>query len=151
MRYPTSLVRDLAMHDVVSVAAGTNLKDCALAMRNSHVGSLVLLDAEARPVGLITDRDIVVEAVAEGLDPASLRAGDIAAKPVATVRDVDDLQEALARMRECGVRRLPVVAATGHVAGVISLDDILAALADQFDAVARVLIAERAKERSTRP
>ncbi len=120
-------------------------------MREKHVGSLVLVDpGSRRPLGIVTDRDIVVEAVAVGLDPMTITAGDIAAKPVVTVRDDEDVLEALARMRENGVRRLPVTGADGQLAGVLSLDDLLAAMSEQFDSIMRVMIAERTKEGATR-
>lgn len=151
MRTPTTIVRDLAIHKVVTVASNTTLRDCAQAMREEHVGSVVLVDpGNPRPVGIITDRDIVVEAVAVGLDVTTLTAGDIAAKPVVTVRDDEDVLDALARMRENGVRRLPVTASNGHLAGVLSLDDLLGALSEQFDSIVRVMIAERTKEGATR-
>ena len=80
MRTPTTAIRDLAIHKVVTVASDTSLRDCAQAMREKHVGSLVLVDpGSRRPLGIVTDRDIVVEAVAVGLDPTTITAGDIAA------------------------------------------------------------------------
>jgi len=151
MRTPTTIVRDLAIHKVVTVTSNTTLRDCAQAMREEHVGSVVLVDpGSPRPVGIITDRDIVVEAVAVGLDVTTLTAGDIATKPVITVRDDEDVLDALARMRENGVRRLPVTGPHGHLAGVLSLDDLLAALSEQFDSIVRVMVAERTKEGVTR-
>jgi len=151
MRTPTTAIRDLAIHKVVTVASDTSLRDCAQVMREKHVGSLVLVDpGSRRPLGIVTDRDIVVEAVAVGLDPKTITAGDIAAKPVVTVRDDEDVLEALARMRENGVRRLPVTGPGGQLAGVLSLDDLLAAMSEQFDSIMRVMIAERTKEGATR-
>ena len=151
MRTPTTAIRDLAIHKVATVPSDTSLRDCAQAMREKHVGSLVLVDpGSRRPLGIVTDRDIVVEAVAVGLDPMTITAGDIAAKPVVTVRDDEDVLEALARMRENGVRRLPVTGADGQLAGVLSLDDLLAAMSEQFDSIMRVMIAERTKEGATR-
>jgi len=151
MRTPTTAVRDLAIHKVVTVTSTTTLRDCAQTMREEHVGSVVIVDpGSPRPLGIITDRDIVIEAVAVGLDVTTLTAGDIAAKPVITVRDDEDVLDALARMRENGVRRLPVTGSHGHLAGVLSIDDLLAALSDQFDSIVRVMVAERTKEGATR-
>jgi CBS domain-containing protein len=151
MRTPTTTIGDLAVHKVVTAPSNASLRDCALAMREKHVGSVVLVDpANARPVGIVTDRDIVVEAVAVGLDPAAITAGDIAAKPVVAVHEKEDVLEALARMRENGVRRLPVTDTNGRLTGVLTLDDVVASLAEQFDSVVRVIVAERAKEGETR-
>jgi len=151
MRTPTTAVRDLAIHKVVTVTSNTTLRDCAQTMREEHVGSVVIVDpGSPRPLGIITDRDIVIEAVAVGLDVTTLTAGDIAAKPVITIRDDEDVLDALARMRENGVRRLPVTGPHGHLSGVLSIDDLLAVLSEQFDSIVRVMVAERTKEGATR-
>ncbi|HYA59493.1 MAG TPA: CBS domain-containing protein [Burkholderiaceae bacterium] len=151
MRTPTTAVRDLAIHKVVTVTSNTTLRDCAQTMREEHVGSVVIVDpGSPRPLGIITDRDIVIEAVAVGLDVTTLTAGDIAAKPVITIRDDEDVLDALARMRENGVRRLPVTGPQGHLSGVLSIDDLLAVLSEQFDSIVRVMVAERTKEGATR-
>jgi signal-transduction protein with cAMP-binding, CBS, and nucleotidyltransferase domain len=136
---------------VVTVTADTCLRDCASVMREKHIGSLVLIDPDSkRPLGIVTDRDIVVEAVAVGLDPATITAGDVAVKPLVTVGDHEDILDALARMRENGVRRLAVTGSRGQLAGVLSLDDLLGATAQQLDSIASVVLAEKAKESATR-
>jgi len=151
MRTPTTIVRDLAIPKVVTVTSNTTLRDCAHAMREEHVGSVVIVDpGSPRPIGIVTDRDIVVEAVAVGLDVTTLTAGDIAAKPVVTVRDDEDILDALSRMRENGIRRLPVTGSHGQLAGVLSLDDLMAAVSEQLDSMVRVMVAERTKENTTR-
>ena len=151
MRTASTLVRDIASHEVVTVASGATLRECAKAMRERHVGSVVLVDPDSpRPVGVVTDRDIVIEAVAVGLDVATITVGDIATRPLVSVREDEDLVEAMARMRECGVRRLPVTGPNGHLSGMLALDDVISALAEQADAIVRVMAAERAKETATR-
>jgi signal-transduction protein with cAMP-binding, CBS, and nucleotidyltransferase domain len=151
MRISSTLVRDLASHEVVTMASGATLLECAQAMRARHVGSVILVDPDnLRPLGVVTDRDIVIEAVAVGLDVSTLTVGDIAVRPVVAVAEHEDVVEAMARMRECGVRRLPVTGANGHVSGILALDDVIAALAEQADAIVRVIAAERAKETVTR-
>jgi CBS domain-containing protein len=122
-------------------------------MRNQHVGSVIVIDVKGRrenPVGIVTDRDIVIEAVAVDLDPTTLTAGDVMTTPLATVSENDDILDALARMRERGVRRLPVVTDGGELAGIIAVDNLLEALAEQLDAVVRVIKAEQTKETALR-
>lgn len=143
-------VRHFANRRIATAARETTLADCAKRMREGHVGSLVVVDGN-RPVGVVTDRDIVVEAVAQGIDPATLRAGDVMAAILATIREDDDLIDALARMREHGVRRLVVVARDGGLGGIVALDDLLAVLSEQFTAAVEVLAAERTRENETRP
>jgi CBS domain-containing protein len=118
-------------------------------MRSEHVGSVIVAEG-SQPAGIVTDRDIVIEVVATGLDPATLTAGDIMSTPLATVRESDDILDALARMRERGVRRLGVVDADGRLTGVLAVDNLLEALAEQIDGVVRVLKAEQTKETLTR-
>ncbi|MCX8005204.1 MAG: CBS domain-containing protein [Burkholderiaceae bacterium] len=149
MRAQTTQVRDLAVRAVVKVDRDTTVADCARIMRSEHVGSVIVTDG-ARGEGIVTDRDIVIEVVATGLDPATLTAGDIMSTPLATVRESDDLLDALARMREQGVRRLGVVDDEGRLTGVLAVDNLLEALAEQIDGVVRVLKAEQTKETQTR-
>ncbi len=153
MRARTVTVRDLAAQEVVTVTPTTTLIECAKIMRTQHVGTVVVIDDQGStdtPRGIVTDRDIVIEAVAVGLDPATLTASDVMAEPLATVRDSDDILDALARMREHGVRRLPVLDSAGHLAGIIAVDNLLEALAEQLDAVVRVVKAEQTREAMTR-
>jgi len=153
MRARTVTVRDLAAHEVVTVTPTTTLIECAQIMRAQHVGSVVVIDDQGQrddPRGIVTDRDIVIEAVAVGLDPSTLTAGDVMTTPLAVVRDSDDILDALARMRERGVRRLPVLDDSGHLSGIVTVDNLLEALAEQFDAIVRVLKAEQTRETATR-
>ena len=155
MRLKSATLRDVARRAVVTVPAGASLAECAQVMRREHVGALLVVGerdsgGRTRPLGMVTDRDIVVEAVAVALDPATLTAGDVMSRPLASVRDSDDLLDALARMREHGVRRLPVLDASERLIGIVSIDDLLEALLESLDAVVGVLRAEQAKEASTR-
>lgn len=153
MRAKSVRIGDLAVRDVVTVTPQTTLTECAKIMRAQHVGSVVVLDDKGRrdkAAGIVTDRDIVIEAVAVALDPATLTAGDIMSQPLATVREDDDILDALAKMREAGVRRLPVLDAAGNLTGLLSVDNVLEALAEQVDSVVGVLKAEQTKETVTR-
>jgi CBS domain-containing protein len=146
-------VRDLAAHEVVTVTPSATLAECAQIMRNQHVGSIVVIDDQEsrdQPRGIVTDRDIVVEAVALGLDPTTLTAGDVMTTPLATVADSDDILDALARMREHGVRRLPVLGEGGHLSGIVTVDNLLEALAEQLDAVVSVIKTEQSRETNIR-
>jgi len=154
MRLPSTSLRDLATREVETVGVETTLTECAQKMRHTHVGCVVVAEPagdELKPLGILTDRDIVIEAVAPGLDPSTLTAGDVMSRPLASVRESDDLLDALARMRERGVRRLPVLDADGMLYGLVSVQDVLGALAQQTEAVVGVLMAEHSKEAALRP
>lgn len=153
MRAKTITVRDLATHQVVTIQPTATLAECAQIMRNQHVGSLIVVrddDQRDTPVGIVTDRDIVVETVAVGLDPNTLTAADVMTAPLATVREMDDVLDALAAMRGNGVRRLPVVNADGALRGIIALDNLVEALAEQLDAIVGVIKAGQTKETALR-
>jgi CBS domain-containing protein len=123
-------------------------------MHDEHVGCLVVVedsDGTVFPVGVLTDRDIAIEVVAFGLDPATMTAGDVMSERPAVVEEDDDLLDALAHMRERGVRRLPVVRPDGALSGMLALDNLLEALGEEIDGVLGVMRAQRTKELRTRP
>jgi CBS domain-containing protein len=149
MRARTVLARHLATGDVATVGRDMPLVECARVMRNQHVGSLIVVDQSVdgpRPVGIITDRDIVVEAVAVDLDTKAMTAGDLMSTALVTVRQNEDIVSALARMREAGVRRLPVIDEHGRLTGILAVDNLLEAVNEQLDALVGVIKAEQTRE-----
>jgi len=152
-RIRSTLVRDIDVREVITVRPEATLAECAQIMRENHVGSLVVIDDQrgvTRPIGIVTDRDIVLEVVAPLLDPRSLTAAEVMAPTLATVHEDDDLIDVLARMREQGVRYVPVTTAAGALAGIVAMDDLLAVLAEQLSRIVEVCAAERTREIETR-
>jgi CBS domain-containing protein len=94
---------------VQSVTLTQSLADAAEIMKQNDVGSLPVVDDDRRLVGILTDRDIVLRAVAERVDPQSVKVGDVASRDLVTVEPEQDLDEALLLMAQHQVRRLPVV------------------------------------------
>lgn len=143
-------IAELCRRPVVTAYPETNLAEVARTMRNEHVGCVVVIDLERKPVGLLTDRDIVVETLACGVDPRIVTAGDImTAGPVTVPADQDSVW-ALKVMRDRGVRRLPVVDSEGRLAGILALDDVLeSAATGLYDAV-QALGTERLQETQRR-
>jgi CBS domain-containing protein len=134
---------------VSTVEVGTPIVAAARIMRESHVGCVVAVEDPAgasRVAGLLTDRDIAVCAVALDLDIRALRVGDLMSRDVVTVREGDPLGVVLERMRGAGVRRIPVVSAEDALVGLISFDDLQAALALQVHAMTEALVAGRLNE-----
>ena len=114
-------VGEICNREVVIAEKSLSVVEAARLMRTHHVGDLVVFEArEGRkhPVGIVTDRDIVVEVVAAAVNPEGLRVGDIMGPEVATVRESEGLFEALRYMRGKGVRRMPVVDAAGGLVGI---------------------------------
>ncbi len=154
MRAPSLLVRDVAVHTPVTALSSETITDCARRMHAEHVGCLVVVentDGTPFPVGMLSDRDIAIEVVAFGLDPKALTAGDVMSEKPAVVEEDDDLLDVLARMRDRGARRLPVTRPDGALVGVIALDNLLEALAEQLDGMVGVLKAQQTRELRTRP
>ncbi len=137
---------------VVTVLPGSDLIAAAALMREKHVGYLVVVESEwmRRPVGVLTDRDIVVSVVAMKADPASLTVGDVMTSRVVSTDEQTTLDAALVQMRRNGVRRLPVLGVEGEVVGVLSIDDALQAIMNELDNAAGSIRLQREVERATR-
>ena len=137
------LVKNFCSREVATIEPGASLREAALLMRNRHVGSLVVVDASRgapRPVGVLTDRDIVVAVVAvPGARPEGIRVGDVLTREAVVVHDDDDVFAAVQTMRQHGVRRLPVIAADGALCGVLTSDDVVKLVATELGSLSTAL------------
>jgi CBS domain-containing protein len=115
----------LCNRTVMVADRNASVADAARLMRENHVGDLVVVDAQRKPVALVTDRDIVVYVVAQGLDPDAVTVIDIACREIETIDEDADLLDTLAHMRRCAVRRMPIVDSNGALLGIVTLDDAL--------------------------
>ena len=146
-------VGEICNREVVIAEKTLSVVDAAQLMRKHHVGDLVVVDEKGgrkHPVGIVTDRDIVVEVVAAGVTPDALKVGDIMGPEVATVRESEGLFEALRFMRDKGVRRMPVVDRDGGLVGILTLDDLLTLLAEEMTELAKLVSHERQREATVR-
>jgi CBS domain-containing protein len=146
-------VGEICNRDVVIAEKTLSVVAAAQLMRTHHVGDLVVVeekDGRKHPVGIVTDRDIVVEVVAAGVNPDALKVGDIMGPGVATVRESEGLFEALRYMRDKGVRRMPVVDRDGGLAGILTMDDLLELLAEEMTELAKLVSHERQREATVR-
>jgi len=108
-------------------------------MLSRNVGTLVVQDASNSPIGIVTDRDLAVRVLAKARDPFQTTIGEIMSRCPETVAESASLEEALTLMRKGPYRRLPVVDAQGTLAGLLSLDDILEQLTDEFRKIGQLL------------
>lgn len=106
-------------------------------MIDNDCGEIPVVDGEGHPVGVITDRDIVVRLVAAGRDTADAMAGDAMSAPVHTVSETGELRDCVRLMEAEQIRRVPVVDTAGHLTGMLSLADI--ALAGKDEATVQVI------------
>jgi CBS domain-containing protein len=140
--------------NVATIAAGAGVADAAELMRQEHVGDLVVVERRGSaqvPIGILTDRDIVVGVVAKRVAPESVTVGDAMTRDVLTVREDSSLEFALREMRRYGVRRAPVIRANGDLVGVIAIDDLIQHLAVQLSRLADLIRVEQDAELRTRP
>src|SRR5688572_2850607 len=149
-------VAQLCSRSTVSVRKTDEVVTAARLMREHHVGYIVVIEPDfagstVRPIGVLTDRDIVVGIIARERDPRSLLVGDIMTENPAVLNQFDSIAAAVQEMRRIGVRRMPVVGSLGELIGVLSLDDILDALAGELQNLAGAVRNERRVETELRP
>jgi CBS domain-containing protein len=110
--------------DLVSVTSDALLTEAAKQMRDHSVGDVLVTDANGRLRGILTDRDIVVRALAEGKRPEETTCGAICSDEITTLAPKDDSDRAVVLMRTKGVRRLPVIDDGGKAVGILTLGDL---------------------------
>lgn len=145
----------LCTRGVKTATRELSVVDAAIRMRNSHVGDLVVIkdkDGVDFPIGMLTDRDIVISGVATRRgDVSQLSVADIMTDVIILVREEDGLETVLRTMRSNGVRRVPVVDYNDALVGIIAFDDIVGYFATEMKNLARVVSSENLSERRRRP
>lgn len=143
-------VSQLCRRSVTIATQDDSVQHVAQLMRRHHVGSVVIVDRQGEvhvPVGMLTDRDLVIELIAKGVDCDAVTAGDVMSPVPAVAHEHDSLTAAIKRMRNKGVRRMPVVNAEDHLVGILTLDDLLgyfaSALGDLVGSAANEQLNER--------
>jgi len=142
-------VSEICNRTVVVAKRDLVLSEAAYLMREHHVGSLVIVDETNKgsvPVGIVTDRDIVVAVVAEGVDPRKVTVGDVMRPELVAVKEDVSVFEALRLMRGRGIRRVPVLAADGSLAGIVTVDDLLEIVAEELNQLVRAIATEQSRE-----
>ncbi|HEV7607301.1 MAG TPA: CBS domain-containing protein [Steroidobacteraceae bacterium] len=132
---------ELCQRHVVTVRRHEDLTTAAWMMRERNVGCLVVVEPAGamggeRPVGMLTDRDIVTTVIARNSELHSLVVNDVMTRQPVTVSVHASIDDALLRMRNGAVRRVPVVDDRGRLAGILALDDIFEHMADRAPAAA---------------
>lgn len=146
-------IGDVCTRSVVQIERTASIREAAECMRKRHVGSLVVVDpanGERVPVGMLTDRDIVIAVVAGGVDADRLTVADTMTHDVATCAESQDLFDAIHLMRARGVRRLPVLNDKGALTGMVSSDDLYGALSRQVQELSHALVRGQVREMETR-
>lgn len=136
-------IRELCARAVVTCWRETGALEIARLMREHHVGDVIVVDEDVggiKPVGIVTDRDLVIHVLAQGVAPESMLAGDLMREDeLVTVLESELVYDAIWHMRGKGVRRLPVVDLKNHLVGVLTADDVTRFLAQELSDVTRVV------------
>jgi len=103
----------------------------AAKLRDQRVGCVVI-ERHGKPYGIVTDRDVAIRVVAAGLDPKGVVAETVATLAPIVVRDVEGVATAARRMRDYGIRRLPIVDAQGDLKGIVTADDLIRMLGKEL-------------------
>ena len=145
---------ELCNREVVIVNRDQTILDAAKLMREYHVGDVVVVEKQKEanvPVGILTDRDIVIKILAQDLDAGKVQIGDTMSFDLLTALEDDEILETVKRMRGRGVRRIPVVNAQGGLEGIIAVDDLVDLLAEQMAELVALISSEQRQEQKNRP
>jgi CBS domain-containing protein len=149
-------VYELCQRHVVTVRRHEELRTAAWMMRERNVGCLVVVEPAGpnggeKPIGMLTDRDIVTNVIARDSDPRSLVVDDVMTRHPVMVWASASLDDALQRMRSGGVRRVPVIDERGRLAGILALDDIFEHMAQRVPFAATPIRREARLEQAVHP
>lgn len=134
-------LEQLARTDVVTADTEATLTEIARIMTDEGVGSVVVVEPDGRPCGMVTDRDLVTYGIAAGRDPDETIANDVMAFTMVSAEVTDGVLDVISRMADEGVRRMPVMA-DGELYGIVTLDDFIVLLAGELESLAKVVEAE---------
>ena len=146
-------IAEFCNRDVVCATCNATILEAANLMRRHHVGDIIIVDEDADrrwPIGIVTDRDIVVEVVAAGLDPRLVKLADLMLEPLTILEQHVSVAQTVSTMAQNGVRRVPVVDAQGALLGIVTLDDLLAHLAPPLATLGELVGHTRQREMEKR-
>lgn len=147
-------VGDICNREVIVIQRDGTTLEAAKLMRQYHVGAVIVIETQngrQTPVGIVTDRDLVVEVLATELDNTVITVGDIMAPEIFTIKESTATYEAIEYMRRKTIRRLPVVDESGELVGILTLDDVLELLSGELQDLAKLVRYEQRKETRHRP
>lgn len=135
--------------EVVFATRNMDIIEAAQLMRQHHVGDLVVVDetnGKRIPVGIVTDRDMVIEIIAKSVDLNDFCVGDIMGSQLVSMQSNETVLDTIHLMCTKGVRRIPVVNLKGELEGIMTADDLLGILAEEMSELARIPQNEKKKE-----
>jgi len=146
-------IGEVCKRSVITVAKDASILEVVRKMREHHIGDVIVTECaetSEKPLGVVTDRDIVVELLAEEVELGKVTAGDVMSSTLVTAPHNADLFETLRFMGLKGVRRVPVLDDHGGLYGVLSVDDIMSVLTKELGFLAEIASRQIERERSSR-
>jgi CBS domain-containing protein len=147
-------IGELCTRETVCCRTDSSLLSVAQLMREHHVGDIVVVVEESTgakvPVGIITDRDLVIEVLAKAVSPSDLTAKDLLTEPLVKAREDDAVYETIERMQAKGIRRVPVVNSRGALVGILTLDDISEYLTEELTRLSKIAVRQQRRESKVR-
>lgn len=137
-------LRDLIKESLVSCEENESITDVCQTMKSRDVGAVLVVDEQSKPLGIITDRDIVIRGMAESIDFKKTTVGKLMTKSVDTVNLDMGLEDVISLMRDKQIRRVPVVDENGKAVGLISFGDVFGLLAKEMAELSRITPVEAA-------
>ena len=142
-------IGDICNHQVIVVKRNASILEVVGLMRNHHVGDVIVVDEQDGrriPIGVLTDRDIVIEILAEDVDVNAVNVGDVMSYELLTGNKDDEVFDTIKSMQVKGVRRLPVVDSHNDLVGILTLDDLLEFLTGQMGDLVKLVAREQTHE-----
>ena len=146
-------IGEICNREVVIASRDTSVSELAQLMREQHVGSIVITELQNKchvPVGIVTDRDLVIELLSKGVDTSKVTAGDIMSGEIVTVRESNHIGDTLKLMRGKGIRRIPVVNDENVLVGILTIDDLLDVVISELDDIVNLVNVEQKREKQLR-
>ena len=146
-------IGEICNRNVVIASRDTSITQLAQLMREHHVGSIVITEVQNEcniPVGIITDRDLVIELLSKEIEPSSVATGDVMSTELITVRESNHVYDTLKLMRGKGIRRVPVVNDEKVLIGIVTVDDLLDVVISELDDIVNIVAIEQKREKQLR-
>jgi len=145
---------ELCNDNVVTVSGDDTVFYACKLLRNEHVGCLIVTDlyeGNSQPIGIITDRDMVVKVIAPNVKINEVLVKDVMTSKFITANINDDIHIALDLMRKHGIRRIPLINDAGHLEGIVTIDDLFTHLSNELNKLTRAIYMEQSREKIIRP
>jgi CBS domain-containing protein len=139
-------IGELCNRDTFIIDKNDTIEEAAKRMRVFNVGDLIVVSVTEKgntPIGIVTDRDIVVGIVADNADAQDMKVSAIMSKELVTGSEEDPVYEGIEQMKQHGIRRLPVVDKEGYLAGILSVDDLLEFLGEEINSLIHLIYKEQ--------